>query len=1204
MYLKQIELENFKSFGRKMSIPLLNGFTAVTGPNGSGKSNISDAILFVLGPKSSKALRAVKLTDLIFNGGNDKQPASYCKVSLVFDNADRLIPIDAEEVRLTRHVKLADNDIGYNSYFFVNDRKSTLTEFDYLLASARISAEGYNVVQQGDVTRITTMSPMDRRKILEDISGISKYDEEMGRAEAEKKQADENIDKVSFILSENGKQLSQLEQERTAALRWLQTRDKVSAARSKMAHKRRELAEAEMRELQERIVHINQDIENARSRRIQLTGEIEAAEKRVLDLEHQIDEKGGPAFKDFKERMDAVKIALARCQDNAAKSGDEEKGLQQEIKERSEEKVKAGAEIKRLETELRTSEEGLRVVVASLEAVTAEAKGLQDKISSSDDELAALEKKVHELDAKVKEAEERTHVLTLEKERAQARQSRAESGLAALEEELRQKEFDLKDAEWRLKEVSKVDRSSAGEIKTLTEQLFLKRNLERKLNQELAELEDSIKRLNREYTSLSAEKEAADNIARGFTRAVRGILEARDRGELKGIHGTISQLAEVDPKYEVALNVAAGARMQSIIVDDDEVAAKAIQHLKSNNLGRATFLPLNKMLDGRPRGKAVMAAKEAAGYAIDLISFDEKYRAAFWYVFGDTVVVDTLEKARRLMGGVRLVTAGGELIEASGAMVGGASESSGGPKFGASARGKLEEIGEQLRKATELSEKLGQQLRQAREEGMAAETRIRELNSQGGGAEAKAAGIETSVKEFKARLVKIGADREALRREIEEALKALQIAEKGMAQAGAASAGLVSERENARRRILVLAPKEISAALREAQAKVVELSSKRSSLDGSVATLTTRISLVRGRLAELDASIVEMKAKSEQMKTSALEWARKEEQARIELAALRKIEESMDRELAELRLKKEAEARTKAKLESDREQASARAETSTDIVITLNTKMAAAEERSKEAAAEIIQINVPVAHPLPTLDEIKSELAKAEALLESMGRVNLRAIEDYDEKNARHIELKGELKRLEDQRRELLKLMLDLTERKKAELFKVHTAVNERFKEIYADLSQGGESDLILEDPDDPFKGGLIMKAKPRNGKVLRLEALSGGEKSLTALAFIFALQQYQPSPFYLLDEVDMFLDAVNSDMVAQRVAKSSTTAQFVQISLRRVTLNRADHIIGVTKPVGGISQVIIRPNIGDVKELAEELKLPEENEHRKGMGQ
>ena len=212
-----------------------------------------------------------------------------------------------------------------------------------------------------------------------------------------------------------------------------------------------------------------------------------------------------------------------------------------------------------------------------------------------------------------------------------------------------------------------------------------------------------------------------------------------------------------------------------------------------------------------------------------------------------------------------------------------------------------------------------------------------------------------------------------------------------------------------------------------------------------------------------------------------------------------------------------------------------------------------------------------------------------------MGAVNLRAVKDYDEKRTRHDELKGESNRLDAQRKDLIKLMKELNERKKEALSKVFLAINENFKVTYADLSGGGEAELVLENPDQPFEGGLIMKVRPRNGKVLRLEALSGGEKSLAALAFIFALQQYQPSPFYLLDEVDMFLDAVNADMVAHRVQKSSKTAQFVMISLRKVTLSKADHIVGVTKGEAGITNVIMRPNIGDIKDLQEELHLPEE---------
>jgi chromosome segregation protein len=212
-----------------------------------------------------------------------------------------------------------------------------------------------------------------------------------------------------------------------------------------------------------------------------------------------------------------------------------------------------------------------------------------------------------------------------------------------------------------------------------------------------------------------------------------------------------------------------------------------------------------------------------------------------------------------------------------------------------------------------------------------------------------------------------------------------------------------------------------------------------------------------------------------------------------------------------------------------------------------------------------------------------------------MGPVNLKAVDDYGEKKKRHDELDAESKRLEAQRKDLLKLEGELNEKKKISLLKVYEAVNANFRRAYADLSQGGEAELVLENKEQPFEGGLAIKAKPKQGKVLRLEALSGGEKSLTALAFIFAIQEYQPSPFYLLDEVDMFLDGINADMVAKRVQKSSKTAQFVQISLRKITLTKADHIIGVTKAEGGISHVIMRPNISDVNDLQEELKIPDE---------
>ncbi len=303
----------------------------------------------------------------------------------------------------------------------------------------------------------------------------------------------------------------------------------------------------------------------------------------------------------------------------------------------------------------------------------------------------------------------------------------------------------------------------------------------------------------------------------------------------------------------------------------------------------------------------------------------------------------------------------------------------------------------------------------------------------------------------------------------------------------------------------------------------------------------------------------------------------------------------MGQEMNELRQRKEDIFRERTSLEGERDSLSSTIETKGEIVVGLNTRIAQGQVRVRELEEELGQLNVEVVHPLPTMETLRDTIRQCDSAINSMGPVNLRALEDYEERKRRFDELSGELARLEDQRRDLIQLESELNDKKKASLNKVFEAVNDNFRRAYAELSQGGEAELIMENREEPFQGGLAIKARPKQGKVLRLEALSGGEKSLTALAFIFAIQEYQPSPFYLLDEVDMFLDGINADMVAKRVRKSSRTAQFVQISLRKITLTKADHVIGVTKQEGGISHVIMRPNVSEIRDFQAEFKIPNE---------
>jgi chromosome segregation protein len=1199
MYLKQIEVENFKSFGKKLTIPMLSGFTAVTGPNGSGKSNISDAILFVLGPKSSKAIRAGKLTDLIFNGGNAKSPASFTRVSLVFDNADRTIPLDEDIVKLTRHVKLSDSGEGYNSYFYVNERKSTLSEFDYLLASARISADGYNLVQQGDVTRIVEMSTLDRRRVLDEISGIAKFDEEILKAEVEKRSTQDNIDRIAIILGELDKQIRQLEQERGAALKYLEMRDRLAMARARLSHKRKEATEAEIRGIGEQIESYSKDIESLKVRRGELEAQIRSIEELYQKKDQELQAKGGAEFQELKEKMDALKVEVARAADLKERSADQAVEVKEELKTLVEERETLLQDKAAQEAALSEAGRRLKALESDLQRLKADEAKLKGELSSYDSELSSLEKEIKAQDQTIRERSESLHSKGLEKERLERLAQDLFAELESLRAEKEAAGFEVKDLEWRVKELSKEGKDSSGSLKALQEQFYAKKNRESQLTKMANELEQAVRNLTREYNHLRAEEEAAVNVARGYNRAVKAVLEARDRGEMKGVHGTIAELADVDPKYEIALNTAAGGRMQSIVVEDDEVASTAINFLKRNDLGRATFLPLNKMLDGKPRGKALLAEREAAGFAIDLIKFDPEYRAAFWYVFGDTVVVDTLQEARRLMGGVRLVTVGGELIEASGAMVGGTVEGSK-LKFG-SAKGKADEVGEELRKATEQADKVSTELMAIRQEVAELDSKIREIGGADRGKGIELEGLQKQLADQKARYKRVTETAEAKQAERERAVA--QAAEVGLqiTRMSADLEKLKEGREARSKRLLEIAPAELSQKLRDAQSSLVSVSQTLSEARSGHESMRLGAENRERRLKEMADQELQLRERLGHLDAQGRTAAEKESKLRVELAALKKIEDSMGREITALRDEKEKLLGQKGQAQADREKVLTKLETSNDFMIGLSTKRTLAEEKLQEVMQEISKHNVTVNFPLPPLDDIRSEITLCENALSGMGAVNLRAIEDYDEKKARHVELRAETKRLEDQRDQLVALTDQLNERKKVNLLKVFDSVNSNFRRVYAELSGGGEAELLLENPQDPFQGGLVIKARPRNGKVLRLEALSGGEKSLTALAFIFALQEWQPSPFYLLDEVDMFLDAVNAEMVANRVKKSSSTAQFVQISLRKVTLNKADHIIGVTKPAGGISNVIFKPNIGDFSELEKEIGLPEEKVRRDG---
>src|SRR5881296_2644557 len=424
LFLKEIQMENFKSFGRKISVPFLQGYTSITGPNGSGKSNISDAILFVLGPKSSKAIRAGKLTDLIWNGGKDKKGADSCQVSLLFDNSDRQIPVEADEVKLTRYVGLSPSvEGGYNSYFYINDRKSSLSEFDSLLAHARISAEGYNLVQQGDVQKIVSMSSIERRRILDNIAGITKFDDDITQAEGKRRETEENLERIRIILDEIDKQI---EADRDGALKYKELNERMSTAKAQLAYKNRELIERQIVGTKEQIAKHEADKAKLEAQKAELRTLFDAAVARLNELEQEMAERGGEEAKQLKEKLDGLRIERARATDGIETSKEVLKQLRVEAGEANREQAKIQKETDALAREREKVDARVGELDEQIKAADKDLHEVDELASKSDAKVLGIQKQIIALNNEIDQVEERVKGIVLEGDRTKEAMSRLE----------------------------------------------------------------------------------------------------------------------------------------------------------------------------------------------------------------------------------------------------------------------------------------------------------------------------------------------------------------------------------------------------------------------------------------------------------------------------------------------------------------------------------------------------------------------------------------------------------------------------------------------------------------------------------------------------------------------------------------------------------------------------------------------------------
>ena len=1183
MFLKSLEVENFKSFKGEAVIPFDRGFTAITGPNGSGKSNCGDAIQFVLGARSAKVLRAQNSKDLIFNGGKSNRPARNAKVTLVFanptlTNGRRRLPLDSDEVRMTREVRLTKSDNTVSTYL-LNGEESNQKAFHRILGQANARPDGYNIVLQGDVTRLSSMTSMERRKVLDSVAGVTSYDDEIRKAERQKSQVEDYIERISLVESEQKEQLKKLEKEKAVAERAKETKEEFDAAHVTLQQSRHHTAKAE-------ISHHADERNRYLGEAAELESQVKAAEivlleldDRIGELQAQISEAMGGDKSGLNKQIGELQVSLALKHDHIEEAETADIEAKDNLEELEEMISTAKADLSAHESSISAAKEALvasNKAFAETEAIETE---IRNSLENSGAANAALSKALSEANSRLESCRESVNLAKIDVEKVANQADLVAEQLSVAEESVEDAKLAYDDLQLQVEELGESDPDT--DRTALAEELRKAQSAEKKLIENSTAVNNRLQEAERKLSAARTELDKRSG-SNGMAPGAAAVMAARDRGELRGVIGTISELcAPKDPAHADALATAVGGGMNSVVVENDQMAAEAMALLKSKRLGRATFLPLNKMQANRPSGKAAMSANKPGvlGFAHELLDYDPRIATAVAYALRNTLVVDNIGTARKLMGGVRLVTLGGEITEPGGAMIGGSRQRMktgfGGKIHGASEVEKL--VGE-VQRLSVMAETVSSALNQARTKQNEIRGKINSLAEDDRSIKLGTlkAEIDLSAKELtKAK----GAASELQRRlsnlESEHVgkLQMLENAKSKLIQAEA-------EREKAENDVSNASPDEIRQRLLEAQSMRMEAEGAAKMAQVTLDSGQEKGDLLADRLDSLTSRADELQADMAGREKSVKAWKMSIETETVLLKQKEEERASLLEEHEELENERKDLVEERAEVKANANQKATSAINCRSMAEDISNSLAVREQSLADLLVEMAAESIPVAGDdadLPNVGDAQKAVNSLRRKLDKFGDFNMLAIEQYDACKARLDEMKDDFKTLQQRRKQLIDITDKLETQRKTRLLSTLKEVNENFKVVYNRLSNGGRGELFLENPDEPFKGGLDMWAQPRGkSNKSRLQGLSGGEKSMASLSLIFAIQDHDPSPFYYFDEVDQNLDVPNSKLIATECRNRSEAAQFIMVTLRKVSLELADHHIGITHGGDGCSRRIV----------------------------
>ena len=1157
MYIKQLEIDNFKSFANKSEIPLLKGFTTVSGPNGSGKSNIIDSVLFALGLANASELRAENLSHFIST--YTKRNDAFVKVT--FGDTE-----NGEDLTIGRKIRKTSQ--GYASTYYINDSVTTLTNVHAVLEKYNVTPNSYNVMMQGDVMGITNCTPKNRRKIIDEIAGIADFDRRIEQATNELETVEQRVERSTVILNEVDNRLEQLKEEREVALKYQKLREEKQGLESQVSKVRFFDIKKSLEKAHENILDFTKKKKEEEVKNKDLDERLNLIKQKYQEISELVKEKGEAQQIELKKREEALKGEIDR-KENATNYADKQihDGL------RSIENAKNGIEnfkkkIEDFKLKIKLKDDEIAVIKENTKTREAELKKILEDMTG--------------LNATADQHIEKRNNLRKQLEDLKDEETKLIQAKLPLESELKTLQRDLEDAKEKLAELTEMKTNFVANQdlkKTLVDQLqkemadfkIIQQNAMHDLDttkNEINDLNYNIQMASRKIAVMETKKQMAEDS--NFGRAVDTIMNAR----LRGVHAPLVKLGTVDKEYSVAMEVAFGGRMAHIVVDDEHVAGVAIELLKSSNAGRATFIPLNKIKQA-PTRLQLPKDKGVIDFAINLVDFDDEYIDAFYYAVGDTIVVEDLESAKRLIGKYRMVTLQGELLEKSGSMTGGTRLRTGLSfsqndddelnKFKdrlkdmeqklaslenkkSSLETKLEDVRGKYSDALSEFSKSKVELDNMNQNYANSENILKEKADFIASAEPKIVELNNKLDKLEEKNVKIYDDMTVCQEQIEEVEKLIN--DKDLKDLKEKTEGVETE-------------------IKRLQTKLMTAENDKNELNRQISFHDNLIETKNEEIVNIEHNNVKLEEDKKRYKNDIVELNKKMEtlheqivQIEEKLGKLLKERDEINAELIELEKQKHIKLADIDRIAEQIESFKARRRE-------LEPQLESARKDLEDAGEDVAKLE-----PIEiSIEEITSKIQRLEKRMAELGDVNMRALVAYDEVLARQSELKEQIETLSKERKEILERMQGYEQLKKETFMKTYNHINENFKEVFHQLSEG-EGELKLECPDDPLSGGMTIEAQPRDKKLQRLESMSGGEKSLTALAFVFAIQRYMPSPFYAFDEVDASLDTMNVERIAQMVQNQSKDTQFIVVSHRRPMIESANRTLGVTQKEKGITKV------------------------------